>query len=124
MKKCARCGRENSDEAARCCECGAADFAVAPLPADAAARWDKVAVMEHEVEAERLDVELNNRKIPHLLQSYYDSALDGLYQSARGWGHVQAPREYKEAVLSVLEDIRQARSEPGPADAPEESDAP
>ena len=124
MKTCAQCGRENPDDAARCGECGAADFAVAPPPAAETARWNKVALLEHEVEAERLAVELNNRGIPHLLQSYYDSALDGLYQSAGGWGNVQAPDDYKAAILSVLQDIRKARSEPGSADVPEGSDAP
>ena len=112
MKTCAHCGLENADDAPRCSECGGTEFVVAPAPsADATARWEKVAVLAHEVEAERLGVELNNRNIPHLLRSYYDSALDGLYQSARGWGHVQAPAQYKDAILSVLNDIREARSE-------------
>jgi hypothetical protein len=111
MKKCAYCGQENSDEALRCAGCGGTEFIVPALAAEASKPWAKIAVLEHEVEAERLGVELNNRKIPHVMQSYYDSALDGLYQYAHGWGHVLAPGEYADTILSTLEDIRQSRAE-------------
>ena len=120
MKKCAYCGRENSDDAERCVECGTSGFVAAAPAADASASWVKVAVLEHEVEAERLGVELTNRSIPHLMRSYYDSALNGLYQSVQGWGDVQAPGEQKDAILAILNDIRMSREQAGenpPADS-------
>jgi len=111
MKKCTHCGCENDDEAARCTGCGTE--LVAPPPAsDVEGPWDRVAVLAHAVEADRLDVELNNRQIPHVMVSYGDSALDGLYQVAHGWGHVEAPVRHQAAVLSLLDDIRQGGPEP------------
>jgi hypothetical protein len=105
-KKCAYCGRENGEDAARCCECGT-ELLTAPSAAEALAPWQRIAVLEHEVEAERLGVELANRKIPHVLITYNDSALDGLFQASHGWGHVEAPGEHRDAVLGLLREIRQ-----------------
>ena len=70
------------------------------------APWSRIAVLEHEVEAERLDVELNHQGIPHVMVSYGDSAFDGLFQAGHGWGHVEAPGKQKDAILSLLEGIR------------------
>ena len=107
MKKCARCGAENGDDAVQCRECGTTAFLAGAPVSDATSRLEKVAALAHEVEAERLGVELSNRGIPHFLRSYHDSALDGLYQLGHGWGHVEAPSQYKEDVLAILRDIRQ-----------------
>jgi hypothetical protein len=111
MKKCASCGADNQDDAARCPECGSAGFVAASPSSVTSTPWAKIVALAHEVEAERLDLELGNRGIPHLLRSYHDSALDGLYQTAHGWGHIEAPSEYKENILAVLQDIRQSCSE-------------
>lgn len=75
------------------------------------AHWEKVAAVDNEAEAERLDVELNNQNIPHVMRSYHDSALDGIYQFSQGWGEVEAPNERKAEVLSILNDIRAAERE-------------
>ncbi len=122
MKRCTRCGLENDDQAAQCRGCGAAEFDAAASPGpEASARWVKVAVLAHEIEAERLALELANRNIPHVLKSYHDSALDGLYQLAQGWGQIQAPLEQKTAILAILHDIRQSGAEAG-LNAVEESE--
>ena len=39
--------------------------------------------------------------------SYRDAALDGLFQTFRGWGHVEAPAEAKDQILSILKEISQ-----------------
>jgi len=111
MKKCTNCGRENDDGAARCAVCGT-EFVASSPDAEVVGPWDRIAVLAHAVEADRLDVELNNRQIPHVMVSYGDSALDGLFQVAHGWGHVEAPVVHQDAVLSILEDIRQGGPEP------------
>jgi hypothetical protein len=67
-------------------------------------------VLEYEVEAELVGAELTNRSIPHVMRSYHDAALDGLFQLSRGWGRVEAPREYKDAILTILHDIREPRA--------------
>jgi hypothetical protein len=80
---------------------------------------EKIAVLDNEVQAELVDSVLSERGIPHLMRSYYDSALDGLFQSRAGWGHVEAPPEFRDEILAVLEDLRrQASSAAPPVDRP------
>jgi hypothetical protein len=78
----------------------------------------KIAVLDNEVQAELVDSVLDDRGIPHLMRSYHDSALDGIYQTSGGWGHVEALDQYKDEVLAVIEDIkRQGSSEATPSTA-------
>ena len=49
-------------------------------------KLEKIAVLDSEVQAELVDSVLSERGIPHLMRSYHDSALDGLYQARAGWG--------------------------------------
>ena len=106
MKKCLSCGRENADGAITCREC-AAELNIAAPVTEVFAPWHKVGVLENEVEADLLDVELNSQGILHVMVSYHDAALDGLFQTLRGWGHVEAPDEAKDQILSILKAIRQ-----------------
>jgi len=110
MKTCDYCGHENEDQAARCSECGTEFVVPAPKP-EPTLRWDKIAAVDNEAEAERLDVELNSRQIPHIMRSYSDAVFSGIYQGLRGWGHVEGPEEHREAIITVLTDIRESRSE-------------
>lgn len=120
MKTCAYCGRENEDQATKCQECGT-EFGQDPAPTEhilkehgEAERFEKVAVLDNEVQAELIDGVLSGRGIPHIMQSYYDSALDGLYQTGKGWGVILAPASFKEEILTALADIRrQSQSSPG-----------
>ncbi len=73
-------------------------------------KLEKIAVLDNEVQAELVDNVLSDRGIPHLMRSYYDSALDGLYQARSGWGHVEAPESFREEILSVIEEIRRQAS--------------
>jgi hypothetical protein len=70
-------------------------------------KTDKIVVLENEIEAQLLGAELKTRNIPHLMRSYYDTAYDGLFQFSKGWGHVEAPVEFKDQILTILEDLRQ-----------------
>jgi hypothetical protein len=77
-------------------------------------KLEKIAVLDSEVQAELVDSVLEERDIPHLMRSYYDSAMDGIYQSRAGWGHVEAPESFRDEILALIEDIkRQAASAPG-----------
>ena len=67
-------------------------------------RFEKIAVLDNEVQAEALDALLAERGIPHEMKSYRDSAMDGIYLS-RGWGHVSAPKTHAAAVLQALKDL-------------------
>ena len=120
MKTCTYCGRENEDQATQCQECGS-ELAQRPASADntptesgATGRFEKVAVLDNEVQAELMDDVLSGRQIPHIMQSYYDSALDGLYQTGKGWGVILAPAPFREEILAALADIRrQSQSSSG-----------
>ena len=82
-------------------------------------RLEKIAVLDNEVQAELVDSVLSERDIPHIMRSYHDSALDGLYQAKAGWGHVEAPESCRDEILAVIEDVkRQASSGTAPPAPP------
>ena len=68
-------------------------------------RYEKIVILNNEVEARLLESILQESNIPYLLKSYHDSAYDGLWQTQMGWGHVEAPSEYKEEILRLYKDI-------------------
>ncbi|MFZ7112079.1 MAG: hypothetical protein ACOWYE_10390 [Desulfatiglandales bacterium] len=67
----------------------------------------KVAVLENEIEAQLLDSILNERRIPHEMRSYHDTAYDGLFQTQKGWGFISAPFAYYRDVLEILSEMRE-----------------
>jgi hypothetical protein len=71
----------------------------------------KIAVLDSLVEARALEAALREQGIPHLLKSYHDSAYDGLFQGAMGWGHVAAPEEHASAILALLASLRKGVAE-------------
>ena len=82
-------------------------------------KLEKIVVLDNEVQAELVDSVLSERGIPHLMRSYHDSALDGLYQARSGWGHIEAPQSFRDEILAVIEDIkRQAAARAEPQDRP------
>lgn len=72
----------------------------------------KVAVLENEIEAQVLDSILNDRNIPHIINSYFDLAYDGLFQAQKGWGCVKAPQAYRLEILEILADLREGKEVP------------
>ena len=78
----------------------------------AAGRWrgggamQKIAILESEAQAQRLSAMLDEQGIPHVIKSYHDSALDGLFQAYQGWGHVEAGAEHRSLVLDLIADLR------------------
>ena len=65
----------------------------------------KIVVLKNEIEANIIEPILKEREIPYILISYYDSAYDGIFQLQKGWGHIEAPQEYKSKILKVYRDI-------------------
>lgn len=65
----------------------------------------KILMFKNEIEAMLLDEILTEKKIPHLIRSYHDSALDGLWQTQSSWGHVEAPEEYREEILQIYNEM-------------------
>ena len=81
-------------------------------------RFEKIATIENEVEALCLRSELEERGIPHAIQSHYDTAYDGLFQLSAGWGHVEAPSERRDEILKILDALRQPAVQQLPEDDP------
>ncbi len=65
----------------------------------------KVAVLQNEIEARLLDSILQERQIPHVLQSYHDVAYDGLFQFQQGWGCVYAPCSFEQEIREIITDL-------------------
>ena len=68
----------------------------------------KVDILESEIEAQLLDSILNERSIPHRIQSYQDTAYDGLFQTQKGWGHVSCPSFRSKEIRAILSEIRKS----------------
>ena len=66
---------------------------------------EKIIELENEFEANLLKEVLADRDIPCIIRSYSDTAYDGVFQVQYGWGHLEAPLEYKEEILSIYKDI-------------------
>ena len=82
-------------------------------------KLEKIAVLDNEVQAELVDSVLSERGIPHLMQCYHDSALDGIYQARAGWGHIQATWDSRDEILAVIEELKhQASSNTAPEEPP------
>lgn len=70
-------------------------------------RAEKIIVFENEIEARLLSDILTERKIPHLLRSYHDAVYDGLFQVQSGWGHLEAPAEWRDEILNIYSGMTQ-----------------
>jgi hypothetical protein len=66
----------------------------------------KIAVLENEIQAQLLDDILTEQNIPHIMRSYRDLVYDGLFQMSKGWGRIDAPEQYKDEILAILETIK------------------
>jgi hypothetical protein len=70
----------------------------------------KITSIKDEIESQFVDRLLTENNIPHIMRSYHDLAFDGIFQTAI-WGHVEAPEEYREQVMSLINDIRSEKIE-------------
>ena len=73
--------------------------------------YSKILVLENEMEAQRLASILEQDGIPHVVRSYHDSVYDGIFQSQRGWGHLEAPEKYTEKIREIFEKMKNEREE-------------
>ena len=79
-------------------------------------RFEKIAALENEIQAALLDAELADRGIPHAMHSYHSRILDGVFQLTAGWGHVEAPAEFRETILAILGELDEVSSDDDPAE--------
>jgi hypothetical protein len=67
----------------------------------------KILVLNNEFEAKLLDEILNEKKIPHMIRSFHDSAYDSLWQTQSCWGQIEAPEEFREEILQIYKEMSQ-----------------
>ena len=70
----------------------------------------KILTLENGIVAQILEDILQERNIPHVIKSYHDSALDGLFQLQKGWGHVEAPAEFEKEIIEIYNNILEEQS--------------
>jgi hypothetical protein len=70
----------------------------------------KITTLKDEIESQFVDRLLTENNIPHIMRSYHDLAFDGIFQTAI-WGHVEAPEDYREQVMTIVNDIRSGKAE-------------
>jgi len=66
-------------------------------------KFEKIINIDSELQAQIIEEELKQRNIPHLVRNYHDSALDGLYQTLKGWGHIEASPEFKDEIIMIVD---------------------
>ena len=65
----------------------------------------KILILNNEFEAKLLEEILTEKNIPFMIRSYHDSVYDGLWQIQSGWGHLEAPLEYKDEILKIYSEM-------------------
>ncbi len=69
-------------------------------------KFIKISGLENAIEAQLIGSILVQREIPHRIQSFYDTAYDGLFQVQKGWGILYAPAAHKLEIRQVIDDVR------------------
>jgi len=68
----------------------------------------KVATLESQFEADLIEKALAERGIAARVRPHRDSAYDGLYLPAQGWGSLWAEEEERERAAAVVAEVRRA----------------
>jgi len=64
----------------------------------------RLQVVQSLFEGQRMQALLQAAKIPAMLNSYGDTAMDGLYQTQKGWGEIRVPESRKAEAEKILEE--------------------
>ena len=73
------------------------------------ATFQKIIVLDDEIHAQLVGAVLLDQHIPHTMRSYHDSAYDGLFQGSKGWGQVDAPGEFRDQIIGIVNDLSRQR---------------
>ncbi len=65
----------------------------------------RILVFNNEIEAKLLSEILTDKKIPHIVRSFHDSALDGVFQINAGWGILESPEEFRDEILKIFQEM-------------------
>lgn len=67
-------------------------------------------LLENETEANLLGLVLKKEEIPFFIREYTDPAFEGLRTYRDSWGAVDAPKEYRDRIREILNEIRAGKS--------------
>ncbi|HOB85716.1 MAG TPA: hypothetical protein PKX27_11935 [Bacteroidales bacterium] len=65
----------------------------------------RILVFNNEIEAKLLSEILTSKEIPHIVRSFHDSALDGVFQVNAGWGVLEGPEKFRDDILKIYEEM-------------------
>jgi hypothetical protein len=63
--------------------------------------------LDNQSEAALLESVLREEGIPHFIRTFADAAYDGIHQIQLGWGRVETPKEYKDRITQLLNELRE-----------------
>jgi len=79
-------------------------------------RLESIAALDNEIQAGLVDAILSERKISHIMQTYRDSAYDGIFQTQKGWGVILATPVFGAEIRAIIEDVKRQSSQQNPKD--------
>jgi hypothetical protein len=74
-------------------------------------RWVKAGIVDTRFEGDRVSEALKESEIPFLIQSFQDTAYDGLFIFQKGWGAVLVPEEFREQTEQLIDDVKKTFQE-------------
>ncbi len=69
-------------------------------------RWVQAGIIESRFEGDRVSQALEEAGVPYMVQSFLDTAYDGLYLPQKGWGRVMVPEEFCEKAEEIVAEVR------------------
>ncbi len=69
-------------------------------------RWVRAGILETRFEADRVSQALKEAGIPFVIQSFHDTAYDGLFILQKGWGMVLVPDDLREQTSVFIQDVK------------------
>lgn len=73
--------------------------------------WIKAGVLENRFEGDRISQSLQAVEIPFRIQSFLDTAYDGLYVPQKGWGMVLVPQTFLEEAERIISEVKRGFKE-------------
>jgi hypothetical protein len=67
-------------------------------------KFVRLQVLQSLFEGQRMQALLQAVDIPTMLNSFGDTALDGLYQAQKGWGEIRVPESRKAEAEKIVEE--------------------
>ena len=66
----------------------------------------RIAEIHNEVEAAKIESFCKEDGLVFNIRTFSDSAYDGIFESATGWGYIEAPEQFRDQILAIVENVR------------------